>query len=266
MAAPQQQTRKERREQARSTREQAERQAATAATRRKRLIRLGGVLALAAVVVVVGIVVSSHGAKPVAPKAGEKVAGQQAAAAEFAGIQQSGSVLGNPKATHTLVEYGDLMCPACKAYSDDIIPSVVQNYVRTGKLRLEFKPFGFIRPWSGQAAQYAWAAGEQNKMFNFSKLWYTNQLSEDVNYANDAFARKIAAGVPGLDANRLIRDSASAKAKASVTTTGQAFTTLGFNATPSFAGGKTGGVQRPIDLGGSTASAKQALDALVGST
>jgi protein-disulfide isomerase len=265
MAAPQQ-TRKERREQARSARLEAERHEAAASARRRRLIQLGGVLGLAVVVVIVAIVLSSNGAKPAARAPGEAIAGQNLAAAEFAGIPQSGSVLGNPKATHTLVEYGDLICPACKAYSDDIIPSVVQSYVRTGKLRFEFRPFGFIRDWSAQAAQYAWAAGLQNKQFNFSKLWYTNQLDEDDNYVSDAFARKIAAGVPGLDADKMIADASSAQVKASVADTQRAFTTLGFNATPSFAAGTTGGTLRPFDLGGSVASAKAALDKLIGAS
>ena len=155
------------------------------------------------------------------------------------------------------------MCPACKAYSDQIIPTVVQNYVRTGKLRLQFQPFQFVRPYSLLAAQYAWAAAEQDKMFQFAKVWYTNQGDETVDYVNDAFARKIAAAVPGLDANRLIRDSRSAKVKGEANATLQSFNARGLDQTPSFVGGTTGGTLANIDLGGSTSAAKAALDKLV---
>jgi protein-disulfide isomerase len=240
--------RSERREQARAARLQAERRDAAQATRRRRLIQLGGLVGLAVVVVVVAIVISSGGAKGPQKKAGETVAGQNLVTAEFGGIPQSNAVLGDPKAPHTLVEYGDLVCPACKAYSDDIIPAIVQKYVRTGKLRMEFKAFPFVRPWSLPAARYAWAAGRQDKLWNFSKLWYLNQGDETVNYVNDAFARKIAAGVPGLDANRLIADSKAATVKGEVDATTQEFQRFGFDATPSFAGGTTGGTLKPVDL------------------
>jgi protein-disulfide isomerase len=263
MTQPQQQTRSERRAHARASRVEAEQRAAADARRRRRLTQLGGALVLAAIVVVAAIVISSHNASPGLPKAGQKAAGGKLAATEFAGIPQHGDVLGNPKAAHTLVEYGDLVCPACKAYSDQIIPTVVQDYVRAGKLRLQFQPFQFVRPYSQLAAQYGWAAAEQNKMFQFSKVWYTNQGDESVNYVDDAFARKIAAAVPGLDADRLIRDSRSAKVKQEAKATLQQFNARGLDQTPSFVGGTTGGTLANVDLGGSTDSAKAALDRLV---
>ena len=264
MAQPPQQTRRERREQARGERLEAERQASAAAARRRRLTQLAGAFVLAAIIVVVAIVVSSNHASPGAPKAGQKAAGGDLAKAELGGIPQQGNVLGNPNAPHTLVEYGDLVCPECKAYSDQIVPTVVQDYVRTGKLRIEFLPFQFVRPWSQLAAQYAWAAAEQNKMFEFSKVWYTNQGDESTNYVNDAFARKIAAAVPGLDADKLIRDSRSAKVKAQAAAALQSFNARGLNQTPSFVGGTTGGTLRNVDLGGSPDSARSAIDKLIG--
>jgi protein-disulfide isomerase len=263
MAQPQQQSRRERREQARSARLEAERQAAAEARRRRRLIQLGGAIVLAAIVVVVAIAVSSNHASPGAPKAGQKASGGELAKAEFGGIPQRGDVLGNPNAPHTLIEYGDLVCPACKAYSDQIIPTVVQNYVRTGKLRLQFQPFKFVRPWSQLAAQYGWAAAAQNKMFEFAKVWYANQGDESTNYVNDAFARSIAAAVPGIDADRLIRDSRTAKVKAQAAATLRSFNARGLNQTPSFVGGTTGGTLTDVDLGGSTGSAKAAIDKLI---
>jgi protein-disulfide isomerase len=265
MAAGPHSSKRQRRDEARAAREQLVQQQAAEARRRRRLIQLGGLVGLAAIVVVVAIVISSGSSNSGTPtkKAGEKVPGQSLVSAEFDGIPQSGAVLGNPKAAHTLVEYGDLICPACKSYSDQIIPSIVQKYVRTGKLRMELRPFGFIRDWSTPAAHYAWAAAEQNKLWNFSKLWYLNQLDENDNYVNDAFARKIAGGVPGLDANKLIADSKSAKAKSEASQTAAQFQALGFDATPSFAAGTTGGTMKSFDLGQSASDADSAVAKLV---
>jgi protein-disulfide isomerase len=261
-----QETRKERRQAARAEREEAERREAAAATRKRRLIQLGGLVALAAIVVVVAIVISSGGASGPKKSASENVAGQDLAAQEFDGIKQSGAVLGDPNAPATLVEYGDLVCPACKAYSDDVLPPLIQKYVRTGKLKMEFKPFQFVRPWSLPAAQYSYAASLQNLGWNFDRIWYINQGDESDNYVTDEFARKIASGVPGLDANKLIADSKTPAAQDAAKKVAQEFQTLGFDSTPSFAGGKTGGTMKPVDLSQNPDKAISDLIASAGGT
>lgn len=241
-------TRRERREEARAARHEAERRDAAQAARRRRLFQLFGLVGIAAVVVIVAVVISSGGASGPKKQGGESVAGQTLAAQEFAGIPQQGNALGDPKAPHTLVEYGDLVCPACKAYSDDVLPPLIQKYVRAGKLRIEFDAFGFVRPWSRPAAQYSYAAGLQNKSWSFDRIWYINQGDESTNYVDDAFARKIASGVPGLDANKLIADSKAPAAGDAVTRFQTQFQDFGFDSTPSFAGGTTGGTMKPVDL------------------
>jgi protein-disulfide isomerase len=253
-------TRKDRREEARAARLELERRDAAASARRRRLLQLGGLVGLAAVVVVVAIVISSGGASGPSKKPGEKIAGQSRAVAEFSGIAQSGNALGDPKAAHTLVEYGDLVCPACKAYSEEILPPIIQKYVRAGKLRIEFNAFQFVRPYSLLAAQYSYAAGLQDKGWNFDRLWYINQGDETQDYVNDAFARKIAAGVPGLDANKLIADSKTPAAKAAAAKTQTEFQNLGFDSTPSFTGGTTGGTMKAVDL---SQNADQAISDLI---
>ncbi len=261
-----QETRKERRDAARAARHEAELREAAAARRKRRLYQLGGLVALAAIVVVAAIVISSGGTKGPTKTASENVAGQELAAAEFGGIAQSGNVLGDPKAPATLVEYGDLVCPACKAYSDDVLPPLIDKYVRSGKLRIEFKAFQFVRPYSLLAAQYSYAAGLQNKSWDFDRVWYVNQGDETDNYVSDEFARRIASGVPGLDANKLIADSKTQAAKDAAAKVAQEFQTLGFDSTPSFAGGKTGATMKPVDLSQNPDKAIQSLITSAGGT
>jgi protein-disulfide isomerase len=261
-----QETRKDRRQAARAARVEAERQDAATAARKRRLFQLGGLVALAAIVVIVAIVISSGGAKGPTKSADENVAGQDLAAQEFAGIPQSGGTLGDPKAAATLVEYGDLVCPACKAYSDDVLPPLIQKYVRSGKLKIDFKPFRFVRPYSLQAAQYSYAAGLQDKGWNFDRIWYINQGDESDNYVTDEFARRMASGVPGLDANKLIADSKTPAAKDAATKVAQEFQTHGFDSTPSFAGGKTGATMKPVDLSQNPDKAVSDLIASAGGT
>jgi len=247
-------SRKQRREQARAQRQEAERRAAAEAARRRRLIQFGGLIGLAAVIVVVAIIVSSGGAKGPTKKGNEQVAGQSLAAEEFNGIQQSGDTLGDPNAKHTLIEYGDINCPACKEYSDSLMPQVVDKYVRSGQLKIQFKPFGFIQPWTYKGARYAWAAAEQNKMWEFSKLWYYNQKDETVDYDNDAFATQMAKGVPGLNVKKLLADANSKKVADEVKQTQQEFQQHSFTATPSFLAGPSGGKLTTLDPGATPSS------------
>lgn len=254
-------SREEQKAEARRVRQEREAAAAAAAARTRRLRLLGTVLAAAAAIVVVAVVISSgQGGKAPKPHPGERIAGQAAAAAEFGGITQRGESLGDPKAKMVLIEYGDLICPFCKEYSDQIVPTVVQNYVRPGKVRMVLRLFGYIRPYSTPAARYAWAAGEQNKLWAFAKLWYTNQGDENTDYVSDAFARRIASGVPGLDADAMLAASGSAAVKAKIAAAAQGFRAAGAPGTPTFTIGPRGGTQHVIDLGSSPSSASAAID------
>jgi len=63
---------------------------------------------------------------------------------DLAGIPQSDRILGNPAAKVMLVEYADPQCPACRLYTLDFFPTLVRDYVRTGKVKTEFRGFPFI--------------------------------------------------------------------------------------------------------------------------
>jgi protein-disulfide isomerase len=196
----------------------------------------------------------------------ETVPGADKVRAEFAGIPQRGEVLGDPKAPWTLVEYGDLQCPACKFYSETTMPDVVSQLVKPGKIQFAMRPFGFVGPDSVPAANYAWAASKQNKLHDFTSLWYLNQGEENSGYVTDAFARRIASGVDGLNADQLIRDAKGVPVRALSQRTADEFAAKKLNGTPSFLIGKTGGPLREIDLGdGTGAAAVAAIQAAIGS-
>ena len=238
-------TRKDRRAAARIEREQAD--AARARTRR-RLWQLGGAVAVAVVVVVAIVLATSGGSGTPKLRAGEKVPGQKATAALLAGIPQKGIVLGDPKAPVTMVEFADLQCPFCRDYTTTVMPSLIASYVRTGKVKMEFRNVSFIGTDSLRAAQMAAAAGTQNRLWPYIDLFYANQQTENSGYVTDAFLRKIGGGVAGLDVSRAMSDRGTASVQRELTDAQTLWQDNGFTGTPSFLLGRTGSALHVLSI------------------
>jgi len=61
--------------------------------------------------------------------------------AEVVNATSAGFMMGNPNAKVKLVEIGSLSCPHCKAFDDEGVPTLVDKYVKTGKVSWEFRPY-----------------------------------------------------------------------------------------------------------------------------
>jgi protein-disulfide isomerase len=129
---------------------------------------------------------------------------------DLTGIPQHGAVLGSPNARVTLIEYADPQCPGCRAYTEDFFPTVVDAYVRPGKLDTEFRGFPFIGSDSVTGYRFFLAAAEQNKLWNLQEAMYRNQGSENSGWITDDLIRELASQIPGLDVERLFADAESA--------------------------------------------------------
>jgi protein-disulfide isomerase len=262
-------TRQKRREEARAARVEAERAQAAAAQRRRRLMTLGGVLAVAAVVVVVAILVSGGGDnasdRPQAAQTSSgAIPGQKESAEMLAGIPQKGIYLGKADAPVRLVEFADLQCPICREYSLQSLPQLVQDYVRTGKVRMEFRNLSFLGPDSITAGRAAAAAAQQNKLWNFADIFYFNQGEENSGYVTPQFIDRInkAAGVDSAEADAFAKSDASQEPLGAANTMANQ---LGVNATPTILVGKRGGELKAVDADATDVAAyKSAIDAVLG--
>jgi protein-disulfide isomerase len=263
MASPNDPARSQRRAAASSAREEQERAAARRVTQRKRIGVLAGVVALAAVLAVVLLLTSSPDeAKTPTAAPGEAVPGMKATAALLDGIPQRGRVLGKSDAPVTLVEFADVQCPFCRQYTEQALPTVIQNYVRPGKVRLEFRPRTFIGPDSVTAARSVVAAGQQGKLWNVLGLLYANQGKEGSGWVTQSLlnqATKAAGADPAATAK-------AAKTSAAVTQELKVADLLatrnGLDSTPAFLIGKTGGKLTPLAVQALTAAFfSSALDA-----
>ena len=75
--------------------------------------------------------------------------------------------LGDPGAPNTLIEFADLQCPFCAEFSNEVLASVVDDYVRQGELNMDIQALTFIGEDSLEAARMAEAAGTQKKLWDF---------------------------------------------------------------------------------------------------
>ena len=185
-------------------------------------------------------------------------------AAILDGIPQKGRVLGRPDAPVTLVEFADLQCPYCAQWSQQAFAELVNDYVRTGKVRLVFGGMAFLGPDSEQALRFALAAGRQGKLWNVVHLLYANQGPENSGWVSDGLLRGIGAATPGFSTDEAVDEAASAPVHKEIESVAGEASSLGVNGTPSFAAGRTGGELRLIDLRSLDAEGlRPALDALL---
>jgi len=184
---------------------------------------------------------------------------------DFSGIPQNGTVLGASDATVTLIEYADLQCPACRAYAESYVPGIVEQYVRPGRIKLDFRGIAFIGPDSETALRYVLAAGFQNRLWDLQEAMYRNQGGENAGWVTEELVRDLAEDIDGLDADRMVADAETDVVTAMMAETAQQADAAGVQGTPSLA--LQVGTEQPVllDSGLSFGELSQALDAALDS-
>jgi protein-disulfide isomerase len=203
---------------------------------RRTYVVAGVVAGLAATILIVASVLNASGGTP-APA--QNVFGDDTATL-LEGTPQKGPVLGHPDAPVTLVEFADPQCPYCAQWSQQAFPEIVQDYVRTGKVRLVFSGLSFLGPDSEQALRFALAAGDQGKLWNAVHLLYANQGTENSGWVTDDLLRAIGAAIPGFRTQKALDAIPSPPIEEEMADSATLATRLGVRGTPAFAAGRTG--------------------------
>jgi protein-disulfide isomerase len=213
---------------------------------------IGGVVAALVVigaVIAIVVAVSGGGSSSSKSTTGTALPDAAAANAQFAGIPQSGNVLGKATAPATLVEYIDLQCPVCREFETSVMPTIVKNYVRTGKLKVESRPVAIIGPDSERGRRATIAAFAQNRGFNFAQVLYFNQGPENGGWLDDQMVADAAASVPGLNAQQLQSDVNSKSVADQTVRFDQQAKADQLGGTPTLLVGKTGGQLKNLGAG-----------------
>ena len=91
--------------------------------------------------------------------------------------------LGDANARIAIVEFADYQCPYCVAYANNMLPQIISDYVKTGKVRYFFKdlPIEILHPDAFKAAEAARCAGEQDKYWEMHNRLFKSVQALGVN-------------------------------------------------------------------------------------
>jgi protein-disulfide isomerase len=157
-----------------------------------------------------------------------------------------------------VIEFADLQCPFCRQFAVDQLPGVVRDYVKPGRVRMEFRTLAFIGADSERAGRLAEAAAGQDRLWNVVDLLYANQGAENSGWASDALLRRVAGAVPGLDAERALAERDGAAVTARLRAAANLAERSGVQSTPTFLVGQ-GDSLRAVDATGLRAAIEAAV-------
>ncbi len=164
------------------------------------------------------------------------------------GIPQDGTALGPADAPVTLVEYADLQCPYCAQWALGALPTLVEHYVRAGKLRIEFRGLAFIGPDSETALRTALAAGRQDRLWQAVELLYANQGAETAGWLTEDLITWLTASIPGLQPEQVAADRRSSAVDAQIAKAQAQAQASDVRGTPAFEIGRTRDTLRPLEV------------------
>lgn len=157
--------------------------------------------------------------------------------------------IGDPDAPVTLYEWTDYTCPFCGVFNRETLPVLMEEYVDSGKVRIEIHDVTYIGPQAEDAAVAARAAGLQDRYFDYLFAIYdlgandnNPDLSQDVLFE---LAEKI-----GLDMKQFEADFGGTQLRQKVQESTQLAQALGVAAVPFFVAASTDTLEGLQDIRG----------------
>ena len=197
-------------------------------SRRNRMLFAGGSAVLLVVaLVVVQQLTSSGSSRPDA----SNLKGVADVQTEFAGLTERAGTIGNPSAKVTITEFGDLRCPICKTFDNEVAPPGHLRHRAPGHGQADLQDVADPRPELGRRGQGRLRGPPAERLWRYAALTYLNQGDENVEWFTPAVARAIGRGV-GLDMARFEKDRASAAATKAIGQVTSEATSPGFQGTP----------------------------------
>ncbi len=189
---------------------------------------------LVAAVLIAGAVIYSAGTTAPPSPAGQ----QQPTAVNTNALKLTNDdvVMGDLNAPVTVIEYGDYQCTFCGRFFSDTESQIVDNYVKTGKVRFVFRNFPFLGPESVPAANAAECAKDQGKFWEYHDALFSAEVKdgqENNGNLNRGLFMSIASGL-GLNTTQFGSCLDSGKYASLITAQKNTAISLSVQATPTF--------------------------------
>lgn len=148
------------------------------------------------------------------------------------------TAVGDVDAPVVMVAYSDFQCPYCAKWTANTLPTLMEKYVETGKLRIEWRDLDLFGDASLKAAQAAQAAGMQDGYLAFHERMSDGGKIADASAYEDKNLRATAEEL-GMDGDQLLKDMKGVHARDVVQQNIDEAMELGVTSTPSFLLNKT---------------------------
>ncbi len=99
---------------------------------------------------------------------------------------------GGSGATVTVLEYGDFQCPFCGRFFKETEKTIIDGYLKDGKINFVYRDFAFLGPESIRSAEAARCAGEQNKFWEYHDYLFNHQNGENQGNFSDIYLKSFA--------------------------------------------------------------------------
>lgn len=157
----------------------------------------------------------------------------------LAKVADASRIQGSPSAKVWVIEVSDFQCPYCKQWHDATYEMVLNDYVKTGKVRMAYVNFPLsIHEHAHQASVAAMCAGAQDKFWQMHDALFASQAQWEKQADPTAAFDSLAASV-GVNATAYHACLASPSIEALIAGDQERARGGGVSATPSFwVGGK----------------------------
>lgn len=113
--------------------------------------------------------------------------------------------IGDPKAPAAMAYWFDYQCPFCQQVELTVMPKLIEEYVKPGKLRIYFKDFQFLGPDSmtaAIAARAVWEAAPE-RFYDWHRAMFEHQDNENSGWGSAEDVAALTQNVAGIDATKV---------------------------------------------------------------
>ena len=143
------------------------------------------------------------------------------------------TILGNPDAEITIVEFGDYQCTFCYKFHDETMKKIDQKYIKTTNVNFVYKDFPLNGPQSILASEASYCAQKQNKFWEYHDTLYNNWGGENTGWITKNVLLGFANDIK-LDLDSFSQCLENSEFKQKVLDNEQFAREIGIDATPSF--------------------------------